>query len=207
MALAIEARDNLNASGVLVAGGISYWSWSGYQPSLAEMRENGAIQAKTMADAGADLIMLEMMVDTDKMCALLEGVLTVELPVWVGFSCRRAEDGQLILYGGEPLLDGVKALRGYGLPLISIMHTDVGCVSAALDLIRNEWDGFIGVYAHTGDFDENDSSWIPGTGVSEAVFCDYAKQWREAGVNLIGGCCGVGVGYIERLAADLSRSG
>ena len=86
--LACEARSALNADSVLVAGSISHWSWSGNHPSLDELGENASKQAVIMAEAGADLIMLEMMVKIDRMLAVLNGAQRCGLPVWVGFSCE-----------------------------------------------------------------------------------------------------------------------
>ena len=39
-----------------------------------------------MAEAGADLIMLEMMVYIDRMCVLIEASHQTGLPVWVGLA-------------------------------------------------------------------------------------------------------------------------
>ncbi|MEM6729464.1 MAG: homocysteine S-methyltransferase family protein, partial [Pseudomonadota bacterium] len=83
IALAIEARREMGRDLVLVAGGMSHWSFSGREPGLDAYRRGAAEQAKIMEAAGADLIMLEMMVDVAKMQALLDGVAETELPVWV----------------------------------------------------------------------------------------------------------------------------
>ena len=40
--LAIEARSELEADNVLVAGGISYWSFTGRDPSLSTLESYGA---------------------------------------------------------------------------------------------------------------------------------------------------------------------
>ena len=84
--LASEARSDMGANDVLVAGGISHWSWSGKHPNLDELRDNAAEQAAIMADAGADLIILEMMSKIDRMLAVIDGVQHCGLPIWVGFS-------------------------------------------------------------------------------------------------------------------------
>lgn len=71
--LAREARANADASDVLVAGGVTHWSWTGDHPPLDELRDGVAAQTAIMADAGADLIMLEMMADVDRFRAVLDG--------------------------------------------------------------------------------------------------------------------------------------
>ena len=79
--LACEARAVLGANTVGVAGGISHWSWSGNHPTLEELRDNATDQAAIMKEAGADLIMLEMMVNVESMLAVLDGVQGCGLPV------------------------------------------------------------------------------------------------------------------------------
>ena len=63
--LAIETRNNLSEN-VLVAGGISYWTWTGRKPSLKELRSSVEIQAKIMERYGVDFLILEM-IEQDKL--------------------------------------------------------------------------------------------------------------------------------------------
>ncbi len=84
--LAIEAREEAGTPAVLVAGGISNWSFSGHHPTLDQLREDTIAQAEVMRDAGADLLSLEMMVDLQRFPVTLESASSVGLPVWVGFS-------------------------------------------------------------------------------------------------------------------------
>ena len=81
--IAIEARENMQKPDALVAGGISYWSWSGNHPSLENLKAATDRQVEIIAAAGADLFMLEMMIDIDKMLLLLDSAASTGLPVWV----------------------------------------------------------------------------------------------------------------------------
>ena len=88
--LAVEARDQAGEAGndVVVAGGVSHWSFSGNHPTLEVLRDNTAEQVAIMRSAGAELISLEMMCNTDRLRATLDGVAAggAGLRVWVGFS-------------------------------------------------------------------------------------------------------------------------
>ena len=77
----------MGAKDILIAGGISYWSWSGKYPNLKELRDNSAEQAAIMAEAGVNMIILEMMSNIERMQAVIEGVKHCELPLWIGLSC------------------------------------------------------------------------------------------------------------------------
>ncbi|MEM9777837.1 MAG: homocysteine S-methyltransferase family protein, partial [Chloroflexota bacterium] len=148
--LCIEAREAQNKPDILVAGGISHWWWK-TEPANDVLRKNTRDQAIIMKEAGADLIMLEMMCEIDKTLIVLEESLNSGLPVWVGFSCQKSESGEIQLLDNEELLaDAIKAIEPYNIPLISIMHTRTPNVDDCLDVVQSLWSGPIGVYAHSG---------------------------------------------------------
>lgn len=195
--LAIEARDGLQKSGALVAGGISYWSWSGNHPGLEDLQAATARQVDIIAAAGADLFMLEMMIDIDKMLILLDAAGSTGLPVWIGFTCEPDADGVVRLRNGEPLGDALTAIEGRA-DLVSIMHTEVDDIDACLDAAFSSWSGPIGVYAHSSD--SVDHRWIFENTISPENYCAAARRWIDRGVRIIGGCCGIEPRHIEQLA-------
>ena len=196
--LASEARSDMGAKDILIAGGISHWSWSGNQPSLEELGENATEQAAIMAEAGADLIMLERMVNIDRMLVVLNGVQRCGLPVWVGFSCEVDSQGTPRLIDGDALADAIELVRDYNVQLISIMHTDVTAVDTCLDVVDVIWPGPVGVYAHSGDYVED--RWIFKNIISPNDYATVADRWLERGVQVIGGCCGLGASHIRALS-------
>ena len=50
-------------------------------------------QANTLAEAGADLLVLEMIRESEHGGALLRAALETGLPVWVGLSCALTNEG------------------------------------------------------------------------------------------------------------------
>ena len=79
--LASEARSDMGAKDILIAGGISHWSWSGKYPNLKELRDNSREQAAIMAEAGADMIILELMSNEERMQAVNDGMKHCGLPL------------------------------------------------------------------------------------------------------------------------------
>ena len=195
--LAIEARTNLHQPDVLVAGGISYWSWSGRHPPLDDLRGTIEQQAAIMARAGADLLMLEMMVDIDRMLVTLEAAQTTGLPIWAGLSCKPDEAGVICLLNGEPLADALDAIRDRDVPLLSIMHTEVEHVDACLNIVFKRWTGPVGVYAHSARW-VGQKTVFDGT-ISPGDYAAHSKGWLDRGVQVIGGCCGMGGEHIAAL--------
>lgn len=194
--LACEAREQMGAQSVLVAGGISYWSWSGDHPSLDDLHQSIGIQAQTMASAGADLLMLEMMIDIDKMLVTLEAAQSANLPVWVGLTCEPI-NGEMCLRNGDKLVDAIDELKNRNVPLINIMHSNVEYVDGCLDVLDEHWPGHTGIYAHTGKF-ENDHH-LANTVMSAEDYARYGGSWLQRNVQLVGGCCGFGIGHIAAL--------
>jgi homocysteine S-methyltransferase len=200
--LAVEARERSANPDIVVAGGISYWSWTGDKPRLNTLNGSITEQAKIMKEAGADLLMLEMMIDIDRMCVTLDGALTTGLPVWVGITCMIDDQGTVCLRNGEPLSQALDALKSYEIPLISIMHTEVDLISDCLSALKNDWDGWTGIYAHSqGDKSRKRSKheWVFDGVISPNAYRDVAEQWRAQGINMLGCCCGLGVEHIKVL--------
>ena len=198
--LAIEAREQSGKSDVLVAGGISHWSW-GTHPTADVLAANIADQAAIMAEAGADLIMLEMMVNLDKTLILIEESQKTGLPVWVGFSTKVDENGAVCLWEDEPLTDALEAIKDKNIPLVSIMHTEVQYVDRSLDVLQANWAGPVGVYAHSGPYAEG--KWLFDQVIDPADYAGAAQRWIDRGVQIIGGCCGLGVEHMQALKENV----
>ena len=195
--LAQEARTNLKTPNVLVAGGITHHSFTGKYPPPHLLRANIEEQAAIMANAGADLIILEMMVDIERMLILLDAAQKTGLPVWVGFSCYLDERGEPRLLDGPTLLEGIKAIQDKEVPVVAIMHTEVEDIDACIDVLKTNWQGPIGVYAHSGRFVE--PNWIFNDVISPEDYASAANSWLQQGVQVVGGCCGIGFEHIQVL--------
>ena len=148
--LAIEARNISKKTNILVAGSICYQRFPTGEPNKNTLFEDIFEQAVILRDAGADLLMLEMMLDLDLTLITLDAALKTGLPVWVGLSCEKNSDGNICLLGGDLLTDCLKELKKKSVQLVNIMHTEVDLISECLDVLDADWDGYVGVYAHTG---------------------------------------------------------
>ena len=195
--LAREARSNMKATDVLVAGGITHEVFTHQDLSSSQLQVNFEDQAAILAAAGADLILLEMMTDIEPMLILIGAAQKTGLPVWVGFSCNLDEDGLPHLLAGPTLLEGIEAIKGKNVPLVFIMHTEVEYIQACLDVLQANWEGPVGVYAHSGKFVA--PNWIFDDTISPEEYASAAKPWAERGVQVVGGCCGIGVEHIAVL--------
>ncbi len=199
--LAVEARSDAGHDDALVAAGVSYWSWRGDMPPAEQMRNATREQLLIMAEAGADVICLEMMIDQPCFELTLDAATDIGLPVWVGLTTTLMPDGDFRLYAGDPLAPAIALSVANDVDLINIMHTEVEFVAGSIDAVRQGWDGPIGVYAHSST--ETEEGWVFEDVISPVAYCDFAIGWKAQGISVIGGCCGTSPSHVESMCERL----
>jgi len=199
--LARQACDNVATKPIAVAGSISTTAMYGDVPSDDVARVNYNDQAEIQAEGGADLIILEMMRDIDHTQIAIDAVKRTGLPLWIGYSCKMYNGEPWLFNMGHSFADGLKSLDTEGVDLIAIMHTETVEVDACLDVMDQHWDGPTGAYAQTGKF--KPPHWHFIDTISPADYGDACKLWHDRGVQVIGGCCGIGPEHIEHLGSIL----
>lgn len=167
----------------------------------AEVRRLYGAKAATLVAAGAEVLVMEMMRDTDYARWATEAALATGVPVWVGVSVERdGPDGDLVGWGrpdcpAEAVIDGLAAL---GPDLMAVMHSSVADTGPALDLVRARFAGPIGAYPESGHFTMPDWAFAS---LTPAELVEAAAGWVAAGASLVGGCCGITPEHIAALAA------
>ena len=198
--LAIEARKQAGAvATVAVAGSISTANTT-EATSVEEGYEAYLEQARLLAAAGADLLILEMLKDVPQAYAALAAAKQAGLPVWAGFSCRTTDNGGTELLATEPGQSFADALHEIG-PLevdaATIMHTKLEDAGAALAVLQAHWHGPIGAYPHAGTWLRPE--WEFDASLRPESLTANALRWKSDGSRIFGACCGMGVDYIAAL--------
>lgn len=89
------------------------------------------------------------------------------------------------------------AIKDRDIAAIFIMHTPVDDTGPGLEIVKKNWTGTFGAYAHfpraVGRMDPQ-------------RYLEYAKGWSEQGARIIGGCCGTTPDHIRALRQWLSAS-
>ena len=168
-----------------------------------EVRERYRRKAGTLAEAGVDVLVMEMMRDTGPSVWATEAAMETGLPVWVGLSFEPGPDGGLVGWGRpESAMDDViAALTATGPDLVAVMHTSIDDTGPALAAVRSRYGGPLGAYPESGRFAMPDWVFVDVIGVDELV--DVTRAWIAQGVTVVGGCCGVSPEHIAGLAAGL----
>lgn len=205
--LAREARENVAENPVSIAGSISTMSAridQSYKPRAEVARDNYEVQAEILAESGVDLIVLEMLRDLEHASYAVEAAVTTGLPVWVGFSCKTTDEGTVVLLeGNNTLAEALAHIPPLGASLVAIMHTLTEDTSPALREVNGRWSGPVGAYPHSGEFIM--PNWQFVDIISPEDFAKQAQGWTGMGVQLVGGCCGIGPEHIRLLKERLPK--
>jgi homocysteine S-methyltransferase len=164
-------------------------------------------QAQIIAEAGVDLIILEMMRDVEQTRLCLEAALSTGLPVWLGLSAERADDGTLVLFGSTvPFASGVEQILAKdtdGLQVVGVMHSQLELTSEALHEVQALWSGPRFAYPHHGVFEL--PHWRFDNTLTPEEFADAALAWAREGATAVGGCCGIRPARIAAVRRRLQR--
>lgn len=213
--IALEARDRMNANDtVAVAGSMSHQIpvTAGTDkrdldrlPDTEIIAANNQELATTLADAGVDFILMEMMSDPALANPAIAAAKATGLPVWIGFSCRGDDQGAPVSFhvpelGLSEMLDNMPA---DGASAIGVMHTNVSLISDSIKIMGDRFVGPIMAYPDSGYFEMPNWCWVDI--ISTQDFADAALAWVDEGAQIVGGCCGLGVEHIEALANGLAR--
>jgi len=202
------AREARDASGraVAIAGSISCLPPRFDVQAYPDENEESAAYlelAETLAEAGADLLLLEMMQETRHAPLACAAARTVGLPVWLGVSCRVGAGGALVAFDFPlvPLAATLDALLPFAPDTIAVMHSPIAAVAPALQELRARSSTPLGAYPEIGD----------GSAATEAVtpadLAAQARAWIDAGARIVGGCCGTRPAHIRAIAASLKATG
>ena len=208
--LAREARDRVAPDRpVAVAGSMSNtvaWVPGTFGPDPAclpspqQEATNYREVADTLAEAGCDLLMMEMLLDVERGTRLMEAALATGLPVWAGISTSRGPNGQMIGWDIASEEDGflpegyerappealetiIDALTALGPQVAGIMHSSFKSTTPGLEILFERWSGRVMAYPEAMGFDAVSHGTIA---VGPDDFANHCRGWVEKGVQIIG---------------------
>jgi homocysteine S-methyltransferase len=167
--------------------------------SADEIRTLFREQIVALADAGADVLVLETFTDLPQLLLALETAKThTDLPV----ICQMAFHERGHTYAGVHVSTAVEALTRAGADVIGAnCGRGVRCVANVVEIMTASGDWLVSAFPNAGLPEYVDGRYIFGAPLP--YLTDSAVHMAEHGVNLIGGCCGTTPAYITRLAERL----
>jgi S-methylmethionine-dependent homocysteine/selenocysteine methylase len=203
--IARQARERVADHDVAVAGSISDFLTDKSNPASRNhkrLRANFREQAEILAQAGAEVLAMEMMQEPEIAVPAIEAAIETGLPVWVGCSCRRARgrDGLALFdFPDRDFRELLDAVLDLPVGVLGIMHSEVPDIAQGIEMLRERWSGAMAVYPESGYFTMPNWKFVDIIAPDDLVAA--ARDWRKHGVQLIGGCCGIGPQHIEALHA------
>ena len=216
--IALAARDSTpgNHGPVLVAGSISHTrpaigdGWSPKADEVAKFEVNCTEMAAIFKDAGCDLIMAEMMGCPTFTPGVMRAAKANGLPFWLGISTIRLDDAILRTFTNNsmPLAEVFEPILAEGgADVVGIMHSRPEVTLEALEMLKGHWSGPMMAYPDSllkqGSDAAGDLQWDPE--IDEASMVSHCRQWLDAGVQILGGCCGLSVSHIRAIRGLLDE--
>lgn len=148
-------------------------------------------KAQYLAEAGADLLLIETMNSLPESEAALKAAVETGLPVWISFIF----EGQQNLLSNESLDDLAMMLKRYADTSLSAVL--LNCFSAnvmdravpQLAQALSDTSLRIGAYANVEGLAEG-GIWQRHNTLTSQHYLDHAQRWFNHGASIIGGCCG-----------------
>lgn len=155
--------------------------------------------ADCLVESGVDLIIMEMMSDPDLAVPAVEAACATGMPVWIGLSARAGAAGPVAFSRPElPFELAARQIVTEYADVAGVMHSNLEITADAIDALKDLWPGVLMVYPDSGYFAMPE--WRFDEGLAGEAFAARARSWRRQGVQVIGGCCGIGVEHIAALS-------
>ncbi len=182
-----------------------------------QIRDAYREQAEIQAEAGADMILLEFLSEQlEPIVLAAEAAKNTGLPHWVAMSSAIGSDDSTVWLGGRghqssprprdggvKLADAIGPAMSHGGDALLILHSEVEDTGAALKVGRENWDGPLGAYSHSGDW--STPNWVFVNMISPESYLTESKKWvDDYRLQIVGGCCGIGMQHIEVLKPGLA---
>jgi S-methylmethionine-dependent homocysteine/selenocysteine methylase len=174
-------------------------------PPQAECEQEHAEMARNLAEAGADLILVETMNTIREAVAATRAARATGLPVLTSFVCRT--DGRL--FSGESVTGAVQAIAPLGVAGLLINCTPSATIHQPFAELLAAARGqpavppIRGLYANIGHTNDIDG-WTATHDVTPLEYARLASSWLRQGANLVGGCCGTTPAHIAALRLMLN---
>ncbi len=197
--LAIEARERVAAGRpVAVAAAVTTLEWC-FRPDLAPSAEQAREEYReifqVVAQAGADMVLLETVNSIIEARVALEVAKALGLPCWIGF----VPDERGRLFTGESFRQAVTELEPLGVDAILLNCAPPNDITTGMAELAPHARSPIGAYAHIGRFDPPE--WMFTDEFPPNRYRDVAAHWKQMGARILGGCCGTTPDHIAALAA------
>ena len=153
-----------------------------------------------LAEAGADLALVETQINLEEALLALEAATVAGLPALVSFLV----DEQMCLWSGTPLNEAVQAVHDQGALGVLVNCVTLDIAQKAAEQLAAHTSLPFGLYANAGRSQPAVDGTITRLYPNEQ-FVASALRWVQLGARLVGGCCGTTPATIRLLRRRLGE--
>ena len=175
-----------------------------YRAGAKELEDFHQERIALLSQSGADLLACETIPNRIEASVLCELLKNTQIPAWVSFSCQNYKQ----ISDGTPIAETARLFADHP----NVMALGVNCtaprfVASLISILRQTvLSKAIVVYPNSGEYyNAKLHTWSGEKANAENWVC-LAKQWRQLGASIIGGCCRTTPEDIGRLARQLHSS-
>lgn len=172
-----------------------------YSPQLTPTQQEVAKEQNELIsdlkNGGVDFILFETMITLRETLSGIHAAQRHDVPFAVSFCCN--DQGELL--SGEALKDVIPQIEEHKPLFIGINCISIANANNRVQQLRSLTDLPIGVYAQGNGDADDDQGWQFVEKEKQVAYLLAAKQWRQDGAQVIGGCCGTTPSYIQELSA------
>lgn len=169
-----------------------------------------AQQAQSLADAGADALVVETMSDTNEVTLAIRAARSVcDLPVIATYAFSRAADGTFRTMMGTTVSDAMSAAIEAGASVVGANCGTSLSLPDYADLARVVLEA-AGTTPVIIQPNAGSPKLVDGNYTYDATpqaMAELAMEMKRAGVRIIGGCCGTTPVHLKAMAAAVHRDG
>ena len=208
---ALSARKETNENDILIAGSISHrypiadgdiLSQAVVNVTKNELQDSTYEMLHLLSNNGCDLILLEMMYRPERMEVVFDVMRKSKIPVWVGFSCRKSDTGEILSLTDESKVTFKEMMllaQNYEFDVWGAMHTSVDIIDECIKMIKENFNGPIFAYPDSGGW--LSPNWTFDNVINPKNFIEKVKVWHALGAQIVGGCCGTSPDHIKAISS------
>ncbi|GAA4614059.1 homocysteine S-methyltransferase [Saccharopolyspora hordei] len=179
--------------GAMLADGSEYRGR--YGRTRRELRDFHRPRMEVLAESRPDVFALETVPDVDEAEALVDALDGLDVPAWLSYTV----DGDRTR-AGQPLAEAFAVAEHDGVVAVGVNCSAPDDVLPAIEIARVTTTKPVVVYPNSGEgWDAQRQAWTGESRLSPSL----ARSWRDAGAQLIGGCCRVRPDDISAIAEAL----
>ncbi len=164
-------------------------------PAQGELEREHSRMARTLAEAGCDILLIETMNTLREARAALAAGIGTGLPCWVSFVVGPGAR----LLSGEELAAAAAEVARQGAAAVLVNCAPLPVASEAFRVLRASVDLPCGLYPNHGHSDPV-QGWTSDP-LDPGVFERLARGWFEEGARMVGGCCGTSPDHVRAIVA------